>query len=404
MVQNHVPANLNRDDLGAPKSAYFGGVLRARISSQCLKRSIRRSDIFAPLCGGIRTRRLAELISGGEQKLMKKAQKTLEALGLESTGKKKGNKSEEDEKLPSESKLAVYLPAYSISRLQELIRNADDQEFRNALEEELTKSPLPPDVALFGRMLETTELSDTKVEAACQVAHALSTHESIPEVDYFTAVDDVPGADAGAAFLDEAGYVSACFYKFFSIDLNQLVKNLTPKEGSESEKLPAPEKLAANTVVTFIRAAALSTPSGKRNAFAHFDPPAAIIVELRDFPLNYANAFAKPIPRDSQSLVAESVACLMKFAEECRQSFNAPSQRYVWILQAPYAEDLPQLSDDGTTHRVNSFDELLAAVANSLGYTLDELRDAVLPENMRCDNLLRNHAANKLANQSTAQE
>ncbi|MGC8840677.1 MAG: type I-E CRISPR-associated protein Cas7/Cse4/CasC, partial [Candidatus Sumerlaeaceae bacterium] len=182
MVQNHVPANLNRDDLGAPKSAYFGGVLRARISSQCLKRSIRRSDIFAPLCGGIRTRRLAELISGGEQKLMKKAQKTLEALGLESTGKKKGNKSEEDEKLPSESKLAVYLPAYSISRLQELIRNADDQEFRNALEEELTKSPLPPDVALFGRMLETTELSDTKVEAACQVAHALSTHESIPEV------------------------------------------------------------------------------------------------------------------------------------------------------------------------------------------------------------------------------
>ena len=41
MIQNHSPSNLNRDDLGAPKTCIFGGVTRARISSQCLKRSIR---------------------------------------------------------------------------------------------------------------------------------------------------------------------------------------------------------------------------------------------------------------------------------------------------------------------------------------------------------------------------
>ncbi|MCA9288268.1 MAG: type I-E CRISPR-associated protein Cas7/Cse4/CasC, partial [Phycisphaerales bacterium] len=66
MIQNHSPANLNRDDLGAPKTCIFGGVTRARISSQCLKRSIRRSEQFAAALerdGGVRTRRLVEEIA-----------------------------------------------------------------------------------------------------------------------------------------------------------------------------------------------------------------------------------------------------------------------------------------------------------------------------------------------------
>ncbi len=49
MLQNHAPSNLNRDDTGSPKEAVFGGYKRARISSQCLKRSIRRSAIFRDL-------------------------------------------------------------------------------------------------------------------------------------------------------------------------------------------------------------------------------------------------------------------------------------------------------------------------------------------------------------------
>jgi CRISPR system Cascade subunit CasC len=74
MIQNHSPANLNRDDLGAPKTCYFGGVLRSRISSQCLKRSIRMSDEFKALRGGCRTRQLAKLIAKGTKgdHLMKK--------------------------------------------------------------------------------------------------------------------------------------------------------------------------------------------------------------------------------------------------------------------------------------------------------------------------------------------
>src|SRR5919106_6806226 len=62
-IQNHSPANLNRDDLGAPKTCYFGGVLRSRISSQSIKRSIRMSREFEQLLGGVRTRQLARLIA-----------------------------------------------------------------------------------------------------------------------------------------------------------------------------------------------------------------------------------------------------------------------------------------------------------------------------------------------------
>jgi len=66
MIQCHAPSNLNRDDTGSPKDCIFGGVRRSRISSQCIKRSIRMSDVFrSGLQGvdlGIRTRRLPSIV------------------------------------------------------------------------------------------------------------------------------------------------------------------------------------------------------------------------------------------------------------------------------------------------------------------------------------------------------
>ena len=52
MLQNHAPSNLNRDDTGSPKECTFGGIKRGRISSQCLKRSIRRSPVFRDALSG----------------------------------------------------------------------------------------------------------------------------------------------------------------------------------------------------------------------------------------------------------------------------------------------------------------------------------------------------------------
>ena len=93
IIQNHSPSNLNRDDLGAPKTCYFGGVLRSRISSQCLKRSIRMSHEFRKLLGGVRTRQLAKLISekvSGKADVHKRAERILHVCGLEPRRTKKG--------------------------------------------------------------------------------------------------------------------------------------------------------------------------------------------------------------------------------------------------------------------------------------------------------------------------
>ena len=91
-IQNHSPSNLNRDDLGAPKTCFFGGVLRSRISSQCIKRSIRMSEEFKALLGGIRTRQLAKVIAAevtGKSDARKRAEKILQTCGFEPRTTKK---------------------------------------------------------------------------------------------------------------------------------------------------------------------------------------------------------------------------------------------------------------------------------------------------------------------------
>lgn len=74
ILQNYAPANLNRDDTGSPKDAIFGGKRRGRISSQCLKRSIRRCAAFQDTFDGtallgVRTRKLPSLIETELRKL-----------------------------------------------------------------------------------------------------------------------------------------------------------------------------------------------------------------------------------------------------------------------------------------------------------------------------------------------
>lgn len=369
MIQNHAPANLNRDDLGAPKTAWFGGALRARISSQCLKRSIRRSERFAQLCGGIRTRRLAALVANGNTDIEQKIKELIEKLGL--------------------TKNVVNISAASIRRLQKLAAETPDGgELSRKFEKELIqllKSEVrasAPDMALFGRMIESDGVSAVGIEAAAQVAHAISTHECIPEVDYFTAADDVPGEDAGAAHVNEAGFVSACFYKFFAIDHDQLRDNLGGYAGCD------PAKLAAHTIAAFLEAAAFTTPSGKQTGYAAFNPPSAILVELRREIFSYSNAFAEPVARDHKNLVAESAARLVHYAHEL-DKLAPPVRRWLLLLPPNLLQQYDLASTSGTTAAVETFEQLLDAVVTSLGAgSLAEVRQAVLPPEERTPTLL----------------
>ncbi len=165
-----------------------------------------------------------------------------------------------------------------------------------------------PDIALFGRML--ADKPETNIDAACQVAHAISTNSIAGRtpIDYYTAVDELKQADdPGAGFLDVAYFNSACFYRYARIDFDQLKKNL----GGDKE-------LAVRSVKAFLRASEAAIPSGKKNAFAQQCRPSFMLAVVRSSESDgwsLVNAFQKPIDvrnRGEEDLVLTSVKRLEK--------------------------------------------------------------------------------------------
>jgi hypothetical protein len=231
------------------------------------------------------------------------------------------------------------------------------------------------DIALFGRMTTSDYIAD--VEAAMQVAHAISTHEVINEVDYFTAVDDLGQTGGGAAHVDEAMFNSACFYKYFCLDWDQLVHNLAGPEPSQNEDpkghqkwkdevKPQAERLAACTLGHFVRAAALTTPSGKQNSFASNCEACGILVEIKKnakIPTSYANAFAEPARKigdppddaaDCVSLVGRSIAQFGDHVYSVRNAHGIVST-LLWYSHKPWRYPLQgwEREEDGQKKKEN---------------------------------------------------
>ena len=305
IIQNFAPSNLNRDDTGNPKEAEFGGVRRARISSQAFKRAIRSEPVFAQATQvqpGMRTRllarRLAEkLVAAGKNPEESQAMALAYADAFSGKMEKDGRTS-----------VLIYLSPEEIEMMaQTILENWDPiwatlQE--TADKKTQKKSPLPklikdflkqvqnrtsaPDIALFGRML--ADKPDLNLDAASQVAHALSTHRINMEIDFFTAVDDLQASEeTGAGMMGVTGYNSACFYRYARLDWNQLVKNLDNNM-----------ELAQRTVKAFLMAALRAIPTGKQNSFAAQNPPSfALAVTRRDgMSWNLINAFEQPVRPD----------------------------------------------------------------------------------------------------------
>ena len=361
-IQNHSPANLNRDDLGAPKTCYFGGALRSRISSQCLKRSIRMSDDFHKLLGGIRTRQLAKLIAEkieGKADVKRRAAKVLKECGI---------KPKDDDR----SDMLVYTSRDAIQEMASLLQNSEgetEQQLAEKFGKLIAERTAVPDMALSGRMLETGVIKDTTVDAALQVAHAISTHEARPEVDYYVAADDIPGEDAGAGYVDEAMFSSACFYKYFSIHWETLVKNLQDNQ-----------ELSAHTVGAFIHGAAMVNPTGKQNSFAAHNPPDGIVVEIKNTPISYANAFANPVCKGERDLISQSIAQLGQFIYDLDTGYGKPLKRFWFSPNLRHSlsvvEDKKEISL--AENSVKSLDELVSAVIKAIGYDWEEVQKSIV--------------------------
>lgn len=412
MIQNHSPANLNRDDLGAPKTCIFGGVTRARISSQCLKRSIRRSPEFSAAlekAGGVRTRRLANLLAwiacagdfeltpeklakllGGNPKENEETKKleaiaagALELGGVKPKSKTKkksaedGEADDEEEIAEALSKMLLFLSTTTIAKMaKDLKGESDIKTLADKFKKYIAENPSVPDIALNGRMTEVTKNSvfsdlNFTIEAALSAAHALSTHAVVNEVDYFTAADDVPGQDAGAAHVNEAMFNSACFYKHFVIDFEQLKKNLANDAG-----------LAGKTVRSFLEAAAQANPSGKQHAFAAFNPPDGVLVEVKTksaTPVSYANAFADPVrDKSKRGLIGESIARLGQYAHDLVVGYGIEAERFwfspnlrhrlTWIDRSRKEHEQEQ-SVVANEYEFGEFDQFVQKVMIKIGST-----------------------------------
>jgi CRISPR system Cascade subunit CasC len=214
-------------------------------------------------------------------------------------------------------------------------------------------------VALFGRML--ADLPEANQHAACQVAHAISTHRVEREFDYFTAVDDLGSADeTGAGMIGQVEFNSATFYRYAALDAHKLLSNL---QGDRD--------LALAGITAFTQAMVRAIPSGKQNSFAAHNPPQFVGVVLRHAsPFNLANAFERPVWPDRQhSLTAQSVQALA--AQERQLAVAYGDARDAWA-----ALDLTGAWPQDLGAQQASLDSLSQWLAQQVGNRLSALATA----------------------------
>jgi CRISPR system Cascade subunit CasC len=172
------------------------------------------------------------------------------------------------------------------------------------------------DIALFGRMV--AQVAHMEVDAAAQVAHALSTHAVDVEMDFFTAVDDLQSHDErGAGMMGVMEFQSACFYRYALVHREQLIQNLG-RNG----------KAANQTLTGFVRAAIEAIPSGRQNGSAALNPPDYVQVSIGEgMPRSLANAFECPIRANngSTSVTALSIERLEEYQNRLDAMYGDPA-------------------------------------------------------------------------------
>ncbi len=351
IIQNFAPANLNRDDTGSPKDCEFGGFRRARISSQCLKRAIRTEfagmpDLLQPSALAVRTKRIVEELSTrleSSGKPVEEARIVVEAalgavgLSVENDGKTQyllylGSKEVQailslclehwdvllqTAKGPQNSSDKAKKPGKDQKKAA---KDAVPAEVKNALKSALDGGRAA-DLALFGRML--ADLPEKNTDAACQVAHAISTNRVSMEFDYYTAVDDLkPDDTQGADMLGTVEFNSSCFYRYANIDITELRKNLS-----------GDAELTVAALRAFLRASIQAIPTGKQNSMAAHNPPSFVMAVVRNAGCwSLANAFLKPVrPTQECDMVQQSIAAIDFYWGKLTGMYGEPAGGKVFV-------------------------------------------------------------------------
>jgi CRISPR system Cascade subunit CasC len=316
VLQTVPPSNLNRDDTGSPKTAIYGGVRRARVSSQAWKRAVRLAfeKHLDDSQLGERTKRVGEAIAArittiapdlAEQKSTL-ATGVLKAAGLIKKEPKTGD---------AESEYLLFLSHRQQHNLANEAVNAaragQSPDAKTA--KALANTDHSVDIAMFGRMV--ADVTDINVDAAVQVAHAISVHAVDNEFDYYTAVDDRKhdAQETGAGMIGTVEFNSSTLYRYATVDVDLLHETLGDAAATRK------------AVEAFLLAFTTSMPTGKRNTFANGTRPDAVMVRLRDNqPINLVGAFEEPVrqTREPSGRVALAATALAEYTTEVERAYG----------------------------------------------------------------------------------
>lgn len=386
-LQTVPPSNLNRDDTGAPKTAVYGGVPRARVSSQAWKRAIRtyfkEEQLLDPSELGVRTKKVVELLADRITELGSSAQgeealtladETVRATGLKTEIPKRKSDQAKESSAPApapETKYLVFLSARQLDGLARLALEAaaditgffKDKKNKDRARE-IADTRHSVDISLFGRMV--ADASDINVDAAVQVAHALSVHRVENESDYYTAVDDESTEEeTGAGMIGTVDFNSATLYRYAALGVHKLADNLG--QGlREDEPHTEPVRRA---VEAFVHSFVASLPTGKINTFGHHTHPDAVVVKLRTTrPVSFVAAFEEPVRSDGGGHLREACDRLAAYVPDIERAYGDQETTLTWVLRVgPQTRELAGLGTEADT-----LHDLVTAVGQAVAERLDK--------------------------------
>ncbi|WP_424214828.1 type I-E CRISPR-associated protein Cas7/Cse4/CasC [Streptomyces sp. BI20] len=393
------PSNINRDDTGTPKTANFGGVRRARVSSQAWKRATRKEfeGLVPDMDLGVRTKRVVQAVADRIAELDESAKGTAvelaaevfqHALGKKLETPKRKNKDQEPRSEVPESAYLLFLSARQIEALARIALSGEPggdvkalkTHFKEKKNKDAAKAAINTrhsvDIALFGRMV--ADAADLNVDASVQVAHALGIHRSDIESDYFTAVDDRnEDEESGAGMIGVVDFNSATLYRYAAVDVDALHRNLgvgfPAKEDANKQDRAIP---AAQAARAFLDAFVHSLPTGKINTFGNHTLPSAVLVKIRDRrPISFVGAFERPVTQAvNGGFLKAGCEALAQFVPDIESQYGLTRDTPPRSKESA-SEDEPTLEPTSWIFRIGEDTDSLEELGDRL--KLPELLEAV---------------------------
>lgn len=351
-LHSYPAALLNRDDSGLAKRMPFGGAVRTRISSQCLKRhwrTARGEFAIHAIPGAERAIRSRNVVDKRViEPLRERGQCEEAVLGAVSDAFNMGVYGSSGTSEQGRQPLLLGLP--EVEHLQERAaaicsehpadagaagqaaaalfntRRGEGKNFRALING--ARLPAGLEGALFGRMV--TSDPGSNIDAAVHVAHSFTVHREESESDYFSVVDDLQGddEDSGAAHIGDMELTAGLFYGYVVVDLPGLVSNL---EGCTTQEWESGDRaLAARVMEHLTHLIATVSPGAKLGSTAPYGYAELMLLEAGTRqPRSLANAYRTPV----SAQVGVAIAELSKYLGKVDAAYGAKEDRRVMSVE-----------------------------------------------------------------------